>query len=395
MYKGYKIRLELNNKQISLCNAHCGVARHAYNNGLAYCNFLYSNGEKIPSAIDLHKWLVANIKKQYPWYYEVSKYTPQQALRNLEISYKNFYNLQKKHNYKKFKYKTINGVKTIIGLEGLPQFKKKGNKDSFYLEGNIITNNNKIKLPKFGWVKCSEILPQNIIIKNVVISRKADFWFISFKIETNINKTIKKYDNVGVDLGIKTLATLSNGETFDNLKAYNTYKKKLLKYQKIVSRRYINNAESQSNNYKKAKLQLSKIHYRISNIRKDSINKLTTYLSKNFENVVIEDLNIKGMTKNHKLASAILDGGFFEFRRQLLYKKEWYGGNVIIADRYFPSTKRCSKCNNIKENIKLSDRVYNCDKCGLNIDRDLNASINLRNLAVSLTVSAFGDKSSI
>ena len=384
-YKSFKIRLEPNNKQISLFSQHCGVARHAYNQGLSYCNDLFKKGEKTPSAIDLHKWLVAVVKKENSWYYNSSKCSPQEALRNLEKAFKSFHRLQKKSGY------TLKDKKNK--LKGLPNFKKKGKKDSFYLEGTIRIENNLIKLPKIGWIKLSEKVDVTII-KNCTISRVANNWFISFKTEYEPHKTEKKFNSVGVDLGIKTLATLSNGETFSNLKPYKNAKKKLRKQQKEVSRRFVKGAKNQSNNYKKSVLKLSKTHKKVADTRKDCLHKLTSYLSKNYETVVIEDLKVSNMVKNHNLASAILDGGFYEFKRQLLYKKEWYGGAVILANTYYPSSKLCSCCGSKKEVLKLSEREYACTECSSVLDRDLNASKNLEKLAVSSTVIAFGDRSS-
>jgi putative transposase len=383
-YKSYKIRLEPNNKQETLFNKHAGVARHAYNVGLAYSNDYYELNKKTPSAIDLHKWLVATIKKDNPWYYEVSKCAPQKALIDLEAAFKNFYRLQKKNSYK---------LKDKKGrLQGLPKFKKKGVRDKFYLEGKVRIENNKIKLPRIGWVKLSENISATAI-KNCTVSRVANEWFVSFKTEYTPTTTPKKFKSVGVDLGVKTLATLSNGETFQNLTPYKKAKSKLRKQQKEVSRRFVRGAKNQSNNYKKSVLKLAKTHAKVANVRKDSLHKLTTYLSKNFETVVIEDLKPKNMAKNHNLASAILDGGFFEFKRQLLYKKQWYGGSIIIANTFFPSSKLCSCCGNKKEKLKLSEREYTCYNCAVTLDRDLNASVNLNNLAVSFTATAFGDES--
>jgi putative transposase len=393
-YKSFKIRIEPNNAQRTLFAKHAGVARHAYNQGLAYCNELYKQGEKIPSAITLHKWLVATIKKEYPWYYEVSKWAPQKALIDLEVAFKAFHRFQKKSGYKELRYKMVNGVKTATELKGLPNFKKKGVKDTFYLEGCItIKGKNYVKLPIIGTVKLSEEITVDKI-KNCTISRVADQWFISFRTEFEPTKTVKKENVVGVDLGIKTLATLSNGESFENLKPYKKAKLQLRQQQKEVSRRYIKGAENQSSNYKKSVLKLSKTHATVANVRKDCLHKLTTYLAKSFETVVIEDLKVSNMSKNRKLASAILDGGFYEFKRQLLYKKAWYGGSVLIADTFFPSSKLCSNCGNKKEKLKLSERKYVCEACSFEMDRDLNASKNLKKLAVSSTVTSFGDGSS-
>jgi putative transposase len=383
--KSFKIRLELNNKQSTLARKSAGVARHAYNWGVALCKEKFENKEKIPSAIDLHKQLVATVKVDNAWYYDVSKCSPQQALRDLDTSYKNFHRKQKKSGYKTLKYKLIKGVKTCIGLEGLPQFKKKGQRDSFYLDGAIHVKDNKIKLPKFGWLKCSELLP-NVTIKSVVISRVADEWFVAFKTDIIVQHTIKTKGCVGVDLGIKTLATLSDGIVFSNPKPYKKAKVKLKKAQRIQSKRFVKTTKNQSSNYKKISMKVAKIHQKVANARKDNLHKITTYLTKSYQEIVIEDLNISGMVKNRKLASAILDGGFSEFRRQLNYKSKWYGSTITIVDRFYPSSKLCSACGIKKDKLKLSERTYNCQSCGVILDRDLNASLNLMKNAVSYTV---------
>ena len=208
-------------------------------------------------------------------------------------------------------------------------------------------------MPVIGWIKLSENIGIKEI-KNCVISRTADQWHVSFRTGREKEFTIKKFDHVGVDLGIKTLATLSTGEVFENLKPYKNAKKKLRKQQKEVSRRFVEDAESQSKNYKKSVNKLAKTHATVANVRKDCIHKITTYLAKNFETVIIEDLKPKNMSKNHNLASAILDGGFYEFKRQLLYKKRWYGGKLLVANQFYPSSKLCSCCKNKKSDLKLS-----------------------------------------
>lgn len=358
-----KIRLELNNEQATLAAKHAGVARHAYNWGLAVCKKAYEQKEKRPSAIDLHKKLVAEVKKENAWYYEVSKCSPQEALRNLDKAY----------------------LKCFREKKGLPVFKKKGIRDSFYLEGNITATNGKIKLPKFGWVKLSESVDIQGV-KNVTVSKTAGQWFVAFKIlkENNLPKQ-EKINPIGVDLGIKTLATLSDGTSFENKRPYKKLKRKLKIAQRKISKKVKGSA-----NRKKAIQKVAKLHYKIANIRKDALHKLTTHLAKNHSEVVIEDLNVRGMSKNHKLASAILDGGFYEFRRQLSYKCEWYGSQLTVVDRFYPSSKTCSCCGAIKKELKLIERIYHCESCKISIDRDFNAAINLRNKAVSYTASACG-----
>lgn len=402
MYKSFKIRLELNNKQKTLAEKHSGVARHAYNWGVDIIhsslneNFkLFNDGKdplKLPSSIDLHKRLVAEVKKENNWYYEVSKCSPQESLRNVEKSLKNYFRKIKNGDIQKLKDNYLKNNKNTINYDylnniGKPKFKKKGQHDSFYLEGNIKICGDKIKLPIFGIIKMSEKLHIDDNIKNCVISKLGNQWFVAFKTIYNkrTENTVKK-SSVGVDLGIKTLATLSNNIIFNGSRPYKKFKHKLKIEQRKLSKKYNKNEKKQSKNYVKQRNVISKLHNKISNIRKDEINKLTTYLSKNHGEVVIEDLNVSGMVKNHKLASAILDGGFYEFKRQLEYKCLWYGSVLTIIDRWYPSSKTCSNCNNIKKDLKLSHRVYDCLECGFSSDRDLNASINLNKKAVSYTV---------
>jgi len=361
--KTFKTRLELNNKQRTLASKHAGVARYAYNWGKTVCDKAIADKTGRPSAYDLQKKFVAEEKSAHPWLYEVSKCAPQHALRNLDMAYKRVFK--------------VKGTR-------YPRFKKKGQHDSFYLEGDIATKTNYIKIPKFGYVKCSEVLP-DCEIKNVSISKTAGQWFIAFRVPFEPTKHTHT-SIVGVDLGIKTLATISNGDIAPAVSAYRRNKRKLKLLQRSASRKVI-----ASKNRAKANQKVAKLHYRIANIRKDAIHKLTTDLAKNHGEIVIEDLNVSAMSKNHKLASAILDGGFNEFRRQLDYKCKWYGATLTIVDRFYPSSKTCSDCGYINKDLRLSDRVYKCPDCGLSIDRDLNAAINLMKKAVSYTASACGE----
>ncbi|MDZ8262978.1 RNA-guided endonuclease TnpB family protein [Nostoc sp. ChiQUE01b] len=177
---------------------------------------------------------------------------------------------------------------------------------------------------------------------------------------------------VGVDLGIKSLATLSTGEVIEGAKSYKRYESKLSRLQCLNRRKVIG-----SNNWKKIQLKIARLHRKIANIRKDTLHKLTTLLAKNHGTVVIEDLNIKGMLANRKLAKAVLDMGFYELRRQLTYKCKLYGSKLVVVDRWFPSSKTCSHCGTKKETLLLRQRVFECKYCGFTSDRDLNAAINL------------------
>ncbi|NEO51987.1 MAG: IS200/IS605 family element transposase accessory protein TnpB [Okeania sp. SIO3B5] len=369
MLLGFKTELHPNNRQKTLLAKHAGVARHAYNWGLWLTrNILNHNSNnpesklKFPTAIDLHKLLVAMVKPNNYWYYEVSKTAPQYALRYLSSAWK----------------------RCFSKVSAQPKFKKKGRDDSFTLDGSISVGFNRIKLPRIGWVKTFEILPDNVTPKSVTITKKADGWFISFKIETETQVTEKSVDVVGVDLGIKSLATLSTGEVFVGAKSYKKLESKLSRLQ------YLNRHKVKfSSNWKKAQLKIAQLHSKIANIRKDTLHQLTTYLAKNHSKIVIEDLNVSGMMANHKLAKAVGDMGFYEFRRQLKYKCELYSSELIIVDRWFPSSKTCSRCGTVKESLFLSERVFNCEHCNFSCDRDLNAALNLA-MAVSSTVTACG-----
>jgi len=305
---------------------------------------------KFPTAVDLHKWLVALVKPERPWYYEVSKCAPQYALRQLSEAWKQAFKKVKK----------------------TPRFKKKGRADSFTVDGSLTVEHFRLKVPVIGWLKTYERLPVDQMPKSFTISRTADRWFVSWKVEIEPSNEPKPVSVVGVDLGIKALATLSTGKAFKGAKSYPKYEKKLSRLQWLNRHKVKGSA-----NWKKAQIQIARLHRKIANIRKDMLHKLTTYLAKNHSKIGIEDLNVSGMMANHKLAKAIADMGFYEFRRQLEYKCQLYGSELVVVNRWFPSSKTCSNCGTKKETLSLAERVFQCDHCGFEIDRDLNASINL------------------
>ncbi|WP_457491359.1 RNA-guided endonuclease InsQ/TnpB family protein [Thermostichus sp. MS-CIW-23] len=356
MLLGFQTQLILNHKQTTLAAQHAGVARHAYNWGLEVCRQALENQQKLPTAIDLHKRLVAEVKQAHPWYYQVSKCAPQQALRNLEQALK---------RWRK-------------GLGQFPRFKRKGVQDSFYLEGSIRISGNRIKVPIFGWLRCAELLPATTP-KNVVISLRAGHWYISFKYEAPTPQVEKTGEVVGVDLGIHHLATCSDGEVFANPKPYRKARQRLARLQRRLSRK-----QKGSANRKKAVVQLGKAHKRVADIRQDSLHKLTTYLAKRYRVVVVEDLQVKNLLQNRKLAGSLSDCGFYELRtpsryrerRQLEYKARLYGCQVVVADRFYPSSQLCSGCGH-RQKMPLQERVFCCPCCGLELDRDLNAALNL------------------
>jgi putative transposase len=226
-----------------------------------------------------------------------------------------------------------------------------------------------------GWVKGAESLRFKGKITSATVRRKANYWFVVVSVETeNAHTACENQAVVGVDLGIKMLATLSDGKVIESVSPL----RKRLDRLKLLQRRQSRKVKGSSNR-RKAIQRVSKVHYEIACLRKDVLDKLTTYLCENYQVICIEDLNVSGMVKNHNLALSISDMGFGEFRRQLEYKAVLNGNTLIFVDRWFPSSKTCSGCGHIKETLLLSERKYVCEKCGMVIDRDLNAAINLRN----------------
>lgn len=362
MLLGFKTELKVNNTQRILLAKHAGVARHAWNWGLSLSKKILDNNKsnpeekiKFPTAIDLHKWLVALVKPEYPWYYEVSKCAPQYALRHLRRAWDDCFRKIKKP----------------------PRFKKKGKLDSFTLDGSITVEQNRIKVPRIGWLKTYERLPQEVNPKSVTISKRANKWFISWKVEIQQQQIAPSDKPVAADLGLLRFATLSTGEEIHSPRPYKQLEKKLAKLQWRNRYKVVGSA-----NWKKAQNKIAKLHYRISCIRSDFLHKLTTRLAKNHSHCVIEDLNVRGLIKNHKLSKAISDSGWSEFRRQLEYKTKIYGSELVIADRFFASSKLCPKCGHKKDRLPLNVRVYDCNdtNCNWIADRDYSASLNLLNL---------------
>lgn len=381
--KAYKVELKPNNKQRTLLEKSAGTARFAYNWGLNERIELYKSKKKSLTAIDQHKILCTKKKTEYPWMYEVSKMAPQGALRDLDKAFKNFFR----------------GIKKGQKI-GFPKFKSKHkSKQKFSISYGFYVSNTEVKIPKVGRVRLKEkgyIPTKDVKINSMTVSKEADRWFVSVQVEQDITKPKEPETVLGVDVGIKELAVCSNGQVFENPKHLKKSKKKLAHAQKNLARKKFNKeTKKSSNNRNKAKLKVQKIFRRIRNQRLDTIHKMTSSLAKTKPRyIVLEDLNVKGMMKNHKLAGAVADASFYEIKRQLLYKTSWYGGKIIEVDKFFPSSKLCSSCGCLKEDLTLQDRTYTCG-CGLNIDRDLNASINLEHYGLDKlkhTVSSTGIK---
>jgi putative transposase len=370
--RGYRVELNLNNEQITACKKHCGASRWAYNYGLRRKQEARAKGEPMPYAAELHREINALKQTDIPWAYEVSKCSFQEGLRDLDDGFKHFF--RKCQLKKEGKWK---------GKCGYPRFKsRKKELGSARFTGAIHVYPDAIQLPRLGLLKLKEreYLPMNTKIGSATISEKAGRWYVSICVHAEQKEPeCATGPVIGVDLGIKMLATVSDGRTIDNPKALRKNLKKL----KRLGRQHSHKVKG-SNNRKKAQRKLAKMHVRIANIRKETLHKATSSIvakTKPSEQrpsvIVLEDLNVSGMLKNRKLSRAIADVGLYEFRRQLTYKAARVGCEVKIVSRWFPSSKTCSSCGTVKESLDLSERVFVCEDCGYVADRDYNAAKTL------------------
>ena len=351
----HKIRLYPTKKQEEFFRKSCGCSRFVYNWALDTWQKEYQAGDK-PSAFKLSSQ-IKELKKSNPWLSDAIFVSLQRSVLDLGSAFSKFFKKQNKY----------------------PKFHKKGNKDSFYLTNKSIKiNGKKLKIPKVGSVSLAQELRLKGKVMSCTISRTADQWFASIVVElSELPRAVKSSNkSVGLDLGIKTAVVTSDGISFHSPKPLKRYTKKLKRQSRTLSRRV-----KGSNNRNKAKVQLARIHSKITRIRQDFIHKATTKLIDENQVICLEDLNVKGMVKNHSLARSLSDISFGEIRRQLEYKAALYGRQVKFVDRFFPSSKTCSKCGIVKKSLSLKERTFNC-VCGFNIDRDINAAINIRNFAV-------------
>ena len=373
MILAHKIALDPNNTQATYFARAAGTARFAYNWALdewqrQYDAWKQDNSLPKPSQAALRRQLNALKRERFPWMLEVTKNAPQMAIIQLGEAFKNFW----------------------AGRAKFPKFRKKGVDDRFTLTNDQFrVEGPRIRIPNLGWVRMRESLRFTGKILSATISRVADRWFVSITVDTHDGSHLPKAENqgaVGVDLGVSALATLSTGEPpIPGPKAHKALLDRLRRLSRSLSRKTKGSA-----NRHKAKAKLARLHARIAAIRSDALHKLTTDLTRRFHTIGIEDLNVRGMMANRHLARSIADMGFFEFRRQLEYKAAMRGGVVQVADRFYASSKTCSACGHKLDALPLSVREWTCPACGVIHDRDLNAAINLKNMAVSSTVAACG-----
>ena len=377
MYEAVKVALDPTPVQERRLLSHAGAARFAFNAALAHVKEAIEAGEKPEwSFYSLRKWWNANKDSLaiddngVVWWADNSKEAYSYGVESLAKGLS---------NWAKSRKGTRKGYKV-----GFPKFKAKGKttpKFSYATGcfGLIDSDPKALKLPRIGRVHCMEDVSARVgdarVLRMTISQRAGRRWFASLTIERE-DKSVKyapKGVAVGVDLGIKTLATLSDGTVIENPRHLKKSERKLKRAQRALSRKM-----SGSNRRAGAKARVALIHAHVANQRNDSLHKLTAQLASKYSEISIEDLNVAGMAKNHHLAKSVMDASFGEFRRQLEYKTARTGSVLHVIDRWYPSSKTCSRCGRVKTKLSLSERTYECDGCGLVIDRDLNAAINIR-----------------
>ena len=363
--QAFRFELSPNEGQRKALAQHIGAARFAYNWGLERSRKALEEGKRLPSAAELHREWNRWKRENVPWWTEVSKCAPQEAFRDLEKALKNW--RKGKSRFPRFKRKKLtpdNGAR---------------------LTGSIRVFSRHIGLPRIGKVKSKE--PTDKLLKlleegkakilSATVSREADRFYVSLTCEVerpdpNPKEVRSEDDVVGVDLGLSSFATLSDGPPIDAPKPLAKKLRLLKRRSKQLSRK-----EKGSNNSKKAALALARLHRKVKNLRRDFLHKQTTWLARTKPVIVVEDLSVRGLSRGW-LSRSVADVGWGTFLRMLEYKAKWYGATLIVAPRSFPSTRLCSRCGHLHGKMPLSQRVFRCEACGLEMDRDLNAAINLK-----------------
>ena len=385
MILSHKIALDPNNVQETYFRKAAGTARFVYNWALAEWQRQSRERQENPtlpkpSALALRRQLNAIKRTQFPWMLEITKNAPQMAMIHLGEAFQRYFK----------------------GLADKPVFKKKGRHDSFSLTNDQFSiRGQRVRIPKLGWVRMQEPLRFIGRVVSGTISRIAARWYLSVSVEIPDPPIVHRQNHTvcGVDLGISAMATLSTGEKIVGPKAYATALAELQSCQRQYSRQMeaakvragLEPGQAipkgmlipRSANMRKTQNRMARIHARVAQIREDFLHKLTTDLIQRFDVIVIEDLHVAGMLKNHHIARAMADMGFEEFRRQLEYKATQAGVSVIVANRWFPSSKLCSACGYKMAKMPLNIREWTCPQCQTHHDRDVNAAINLQHVAES------------
>ena len=370
-----KVALDPSPAQERLLLSHAGAARFAFNAGLAHVQEAIEAGVKPEwSFYSLVRWWNANKDTLavgddgVPWWAENSKEAANTGLRSLAAALSNWAKSRKGQR----KGKRV----------GFPRFRAKDRATPRFAYttgrfGLIDGDPKALRLPRIGRVHCMENVAARVggaRVLRMTVSRRAGRWYASLTVERDDKPVTKppRGGAVGVDLGVKTLATLSDGTVIENPRYLRKSERRLKMAQKALSRKV-----KGSNRRAKARAKVARIHAHVANQRQDAIHKATTMIAQTYLHISVEDLNVVGMVKNHRLAKAVSDAAFAEFRRQLEYKTARTGAQLHVVDRWYPSSKTCSKCGRVKAKLSLAERVYKCDGCGLVIDRDLNAAVNI------------------
>ena len=386
MIKTYKVMLCPNNKQQTKLFQNAGVARFIYNWTLSCQQKNYESGGKFLSDHELRK-ILTQLKQtdDFRWLNDYSNNIAKQAVKDACDAYKKFFK----------------------GVSSFPRFKsKKKSKPSFYVDTAKIkitathvkleklTESRKMNRQKLNWVRLAEHdrIPVGVSYSNPRVTFDGLHWWLSVGVECPEPQELPSGEGVGIDIGIKDLAVCSDGNTYTNINKTRKIKrlrKRQRRQQRKVSRKYLKNKKGESYcktcNIRKAEHQLLKLNRRLTNIRHTYLHQVTSEITNRKPMfVVLEDLNVSGMMKNHHLAKAVQEQGFHEFYRQMEYKCRWNSIAFITADRYYPSSKMCCMCGHIKKDLKLSERTYVCPICGNSIDRDVQASVNLKRYGESI-----------
>ena len=361
--RAHTIKLKPNRTQEVLLSKTAGTARFAYNWGLAKWNELYEKGEKCSAYSLISLW-----KQERPeWSLEVGAACLQRPFMHLEGAFKAFFRGVRKH----------------------PVFHKKGLRDSFYVPaGQFRLFHNKISIPKVGRVRITERLRyEDAKMLSASVRRKADGWYVSISVEIEDERRTDSESFVGVDVGCKHLAVASDGTVCDTPGRLKDLERQLRRRQRLLARK-----QRGSKNRQKARLRVSRTFQRIQNIKNDTVHKFTATVAKNHGTVCLETLDVKGLQEsdNRLVRKGVQNSCMSEILRQLKYKCN----NFIEVDKYFPSSKTCSNCHSLKADLDLSDRVYTCQSCGLKIDRDLNAALNLRDEGIRIYTAGHAGRAS-
>jgi putative transposase len=365
--QAYRFELDPNQAQRVLLAKSVGASRFVYNWGLAQSQRQYELTGKRPRLSELTARLVRLKQGECPWLYEVSAHIGQSALKDLNVAFERFFK----------------GLKGEGPKAGFPRFKRKGERDSARLY-EVELDERHIRLPMVGWVRLKETRSERGFegrILSATIRRRVDRWFVSLCVErerqiVEPKRFVEPRDLVGLDLGLKAAAVIHDGIETRVVEPHRALRRNLKKLRRLDRR--LARKQRGSRNREKAKLRRQRLHYKISCLRHDYLHQLSSSLAKTKPVIVLEDLHVKAMQRNRSLALSIGDTGMGDLRRQLAYKSEWYGSTLVVADRFFPSSKLCSGCGVIKDTLSLSERVFHCEACGISLDRDANAAINIR-----------------